>query len=60
MQDNKYFCYTIDRSGARGFQRIGKLDAIRLKSMGMWYYTLPFKVVNSMSKALRWKHHLRN
>lgn len=34
MKDNKYFCYTIDNSGARGFQRIYKEYAIQLNNMG--------------------------
>nr|DAO26937.1 MAG TPA: hypothetical protein [Caudoviricetes sp.] len=60
MKDNKYFCYTIDNSGKRDFQRIDKLYAIQLHNMGQHFYKLPFKVVNSLTKALRWKHHLRN
>lgn len=60
MKNNKYFCYTIDNSGARGFQRIDKEYAIQLNNMGRWFYKLPFKVVNSLTKALRWKHHLRD
>lgn len=60
MKDNKYFCYTIDKNGARGFQRICKLDAILTNKMGAYYYEFPFKIVNSLTKALRWKHHLRD
>jgi hypothetical protein len=60
MKDNKYFCYTIDNSGERGFQRIDKEYAIQLNNMGRWFYKLPFKVVNSLTKALRWKYHLRD
>lgn len=60
MKDNKYFCYTIDNSGKRDFQRIDKLYAIQLHNMGQHFYKLPFKIVNSLTKALRWKHHLRN
>lgn len=60
MQDNKYFCYTISKRGERGFQRIDKLYAIQLKNMGKWFYSLPFKIVNSHAKALRWKYHLRD
>ena len=60
MKDNKYFCYTIDNSGERGYQRIDKEYAIQLKNMGRWFYKLPFKVVNSLTKALRWKYHLRD
>lgn len=60
MQDNKYFCFTIDNSGRRDFQRIDKTYALDLNRMGRWFYSLPFKVVNSRTKALRWKHHLRD
>lgn len=60
MKDNKYFCYTIDNSGERGYQRIDKEYAIQLNNMGRWFYKLPFKVVNSITKALRWKYHLRD
>lgn len=60
MQDNKYLCYTISKAGERGYQRISKLYAIQLHNMGQWYYELPFKVVNSQAKALRWKFHLRD
>ena len=34
MKDNKYFCYTIDNSGERGYQRIDKEFAIQLNDMG--------------------------
>lgn len=60
MQNNKYFCYTISNNGDRDFQRIDKLYAIQLNAMGKWFYSLPFKIVNSHAKALRWKHHLRD
>lgn len=60
MKDNKYFCYTVSASGERGFQRIDKEYAIQLHNMGQWFYSLPFKVVNSLTKALRWKYHLRD
>ena len=60
MKDNKYFCYTIDNSGERGYHRIDKLYAIQLHNMGQYFYKLPFKVVNSLAKALRWKYHLRD
>ena len=60
MKDNKYFCYTIDNIGGRGYQRIDKEYAIQLNNMGRWFYKLPFKVVNSLAKALRWKYHLRD
>lgn len=60
MKDNKYFCYTIDNSGERGYQRVDKEYAIQLNNMGRWFYKLPFKVVNSLTKALRWKYHLRD
>ena len=60
MKDNKYFCYTIYNGGERGYQRIDKEYAIQLNNMGRWFYKLPFKVVNSLTKALRWKYHLRD
>ena len=60
MQNNKYFCYTISNNGVRDFHRIDKLYALQLNAMGKWIYSLPFKVVNSKAKALRWKHHLRD
>ena len=41
-------------------ERIDKLYAIQLNAMGRWFYSLPFKIVNSHAKALRWKHHLRD
>lgn len=44
MKDNKYFCYTIDNSGARGFQRIDKEYAIQLNNMGRWFYKLPLRL----------------
>lgn len=34
--------------------------SVELNNMGQWFYKLPFKVVNSLTKALRWKHHLRD
>lgn len=60
MKNNKYLCYTIHKGGERGFQKIDKEYAIQLHNMGQWVYELPFKVVNSLTKALRWKHHLRD
>ena len=60
MKNNKYFCYTIDNSGERGYQRIDKEYAIQLNNMGRWFCKLPFKVVNSLTKALIWKYHLRD
>lgn len=60
MKDNKYFCYTVSKCGERDFQRIDKLYALQLNAMGKWVYSLPFKIVNSHAKALRWKHHLRD
>lgn len=59
MQDNKYFCYTISENGERGYQKIDKLYALQLNRMGSQFYKLPFKIVNSLAKALRWKNHLR-
>lgn len=59
MQDNKYFCYTISENGERGYQKIDKLYALQLNRMGSQFYKLPFKIVNSVSKALRWKYNLR-
>lgn len=59
MQDNKYFCYTISENGERGYQKIGKKHALQLNRMGSQFYKLPFKIVNSVSKALRWKYNLR-
>ena len=59
MQNNKYFCYTISENGERGYQKIDKLYALQLNSIGKHFYKLPFKVVNSLAKALRWKDHLR-
>lgn len=59
MQDNKYFCYTISANGERGYQKIEKLWALQLKKNGSKVYELPFKIVNSLNKALRWKNHLR-
>ena len=41
-------------------ERIDKLYAIQLKAMGRWFYSLPFKIVNSHTKALRWKYHIRD
>lgn len=60
MKDNKYLCYTISNYGERDFQRIDKVYAIQLHNMGPWIHKLPFKVVNSLTKALRWKYHLRD
>lgn len=59
MQNNKYFCYTISENGERGYQKIDKIQALQLNSIGKHFYELPFKVVNSLAKALRWKNHLR-
>ena len=59
MQDNKYFCYTIPENGERGYQKIGKLHALQLDRTEIHYYNLPFKLVNSIAKALRWKYRLR-
>lgn len=59
MQNNKYFCYTISENGERGYQKIDKAQALRLNSIGTHFYELPFKVVNSLTKALRWKNRLR-
>lgn len=59
MQDNKYFCYTISANGERGYQKIDKKHALQLNRMGSQFYKLPFKIVNSITKALRWKHNLR-
>lgn len=59
MQDNKYFCYTISANGERAYQKIDKQWALQLNRMGSQFYALPFKIVNSLSKALRWKNHLR-
>ena len=59
MQDNKYFYYTISENGERGYQKIDKLYALQLNRMGSQFYKLPFKIVNSIAKALRWKHNLR-
>ena len=59
MQDNKYFCYTISENGERGYQKIDKIQALQLNSIGSHFYKLPFKVVNSLAKALRWKYNLR-
>lgn len=59
MQDNKYFCYTILENGERGYQKIDKKHALQLNRMGSQFYKLPFKIVNSVSKALRWKYNLR-
>ena len=59
MQDNKYFCYTISKNGERGYQKIDKLYALQLNRMGSQFYKLPFKIVNSIAKALRWKYNLR-
>ena len=59
MQDNKYFCYTISENGERGYQKIDKKHALQLNRMGGQFYKLPFKIVNSITKALRWKYNLR-
>ena len=59
MQDSKYFCYTIAENGDRGYQKIDKKHALQLNRMGSQFYKLPFKIVNSITKALRWKHNLR-
>ena len=59
MQDNKYFCYTISENGERGYQKIDKTHALQLNSVGSQFYSLPFKVVNSLAKALKWKYNLR-
>ena len=59
MQDNKYFCYTISENGERSYQKIDKLYALQLNRMGSQFYKLPFKIVNSIAKALRWKYNLR-
>ncbi|MCI6119434.1 MAG: hypothetical protein MR717_09175 [Prevotella sp.] len=59
MQNNKYFCYTISENGERGYQKIDKIQALQLNGIGSHFYKLPFKVVNSLAKALRWKYNLR-
>ena len=59
MQDNKYFCYTISENGERGYQKIDKKHALQLNRMSSQFDKLPFKIVNSITKALRWKHNLR-
>ena len=50
---------TISENGERGYQKIDKTHALQLNSIGSQFYSLPFKVVNSLAKALRWKHNLR-